>query len=322
MKQLRIVGLGDYADYYSYFLYGIMEGSLLTGHIFRPVRLMDTTLSLIERQVDFMKPDIILCHCIFNKHFRGSDFGREEIFNLLKKFKERYGTYIFYHMGDGRVDPRFPYPINDIVDAGLVNNNLIDHFQSKWKIPCFNWPYACLHQLEIADKEERFNHDLVFTGGLGAETDHYHGERSKFIKDLNIEIKVYPDEELGNSRFFTSQISSSAKSILGFQMADNVPGYLDVRPYQYIGAGALYFHNESENMRKVFTPKVHYVEFTDMEDFVEKYEYYTKTEKGDFEASIIRIEGFNYCQKHHGYINRLEKVVKIYEKKPVFKENI
>jgi len=76
MKQLRIVGLGDYADYYSYFLYGIMEGAILTGHIFRPVRLMDTTLSLIERQVDFMKPDIILCHCIFNKVFRGSDFGR------------------------------------------------------------------------------------------------------------------------------------------------------------------------------------------------------------------------------------------------------
>ena len=72
MRPLRIVGLGDYSRYYSHFLYGIMEGSILNGHLFRPVRLMDTTKELVRDQIDFIKPDIILCHCIFNRVFRGA----------------------------------------------------------------------------------------------------------------------------------------------------------------------------------------------------------------------------------------------------------
>lgn len=311
MNVLRVVCLGDYTKYYSYFLYGAMEGTIRCGHLFRPISIFDTDRGLIEAQIDFFKPNILLTHCIFNT--KPEDF-RNWIFKLLSDVRRKYGTMVFYHMGDAREKPRYPQDISSIVDCGLVNQTNLEHWSSIWKVPCIHWPYACLYQKEIADVEDRFRHDIVFTGGLAKELCHHHSQRSDFVEKLKVsglDVKVYPDDVIGNSRFFTPAISSSAKAVLGFQMGEDRPGYVDVRPYQYIGAGALFFQNRHQNIDSVFQDGTHYVGFDgSIEDFKYQFKKYALTEFGN----SIRQQGFMFCQTYHSYKQRMEDVIDFYKR--------
>lgn len=308
MKQLRIATIGDYSNYYSYFLYGTMEGSIRCGAWFRPIQLLGVDLKQVEEQINFFKPHILFSHCIFNARPEG---WRENVLEILKKTRKRWGTFVCYHMGDARTNPRYPHDISSFVDLGLVNNMELNHWKGIWKIPCINWPYAALYQEQIAEKDKRFEYPLVFTGELSNQG--HHEERTNFISSLrekNIHVKIFPDSEFGNSRFMTAEISSSAKAVLGSQMGKEIFGYVDVRPFQYIGAGALFFQERHRNIDLFFEPYVHYVPYKEnnISNFVEQYNRFAGDRK-------IRDIGFMFCQEIHSTKKRVEQVIKIYQEK-------
>ena len=114
MKQIRICGLGDYNNYYSYFLYGVMEGAIRNGCWFRPVSLSGQSLKDVESQLFWFKPDAILCHGIFGK-------DADKKLEMLNRLRKR-GIVIFYHMGDAKQTPRYPKDISKYVDFVLMNN--------------------------------------------------------------------------------------------------------------------------------------------------------------------------------------------------------
>ena len=306
MKQLRIVGLGDYANYYSYFTYGVLEGAIRCGAWFRPVHLFQT-LDDVKSQIDFFKPHIILAHCIFNRR----PHKREDVFQLLSDFRRKYGTKIYYHMGDARAEPRYPHDISPFVDGALVNNLELDKWSSIWGVPCIHWPYMALYQKAMAEPDDRFFADVVFTGSLGAK-EGYHAERTSFIDELKelLNVKTYPDEVWGNSRFLTAEVSSSSKAVIGTQMGGGVEGYVDVRPWQYIGAGALYFHERHPSMDYYFREDYHYVAFTEIEEFLNKYNWYLDHPVA---AKAVRAAGFEYCQKWHNTMHRMNRVLNLYD---------
>jgi hypothetical protein len=179
-------------------------------------------------------------------------------------------------------------------------------------VPCYHWPYGCLYQRDIEEIEERFKHEVVFTGGL-SKGDHHHGERAGFVEELGkkMNVKIYPDEEIGNSRFFTAEISASAQAILGFQMGRNIEGYIDVRPYQYIGAGALFFQDRHPNIEEVFIDGRHLVLFSDCNDFLDKYKAYAGY------SDTIRKNGFKYCQEKHSYEVRVQMAIDVWRGRDV-----
>jgi len=182
MKQLRVIGLGDYANYYSYFTYGILEGAIRCGAWFRPVHLFQQ-LDDVIRQIDFFKPHIIVAHCIFNRR----PHKREDVFQILRDFRKRYDTKVYYHMGDARAEPRYPHDISDFVDGALVNNLELEKWGGIWGIPCIHWPYMALYQKEIAEVDARFVHKVVFTGSLGAGEGH-HAARTDFFEKLRSKV--------------------------------------------------------------------------------------------------------------------------------------
>ena len=306
MRQLRICGLGDYRYYYSYFLYGITEGAIRNGAWFRPVSLVGQSLVAVEGQIRWFKPHILLCHMIFNKE------NREQVFELLRKIKKD-GTIIIYHLGDARAQPRYVGDISDIVDFVLMNHGLLKEFSNIWKVPTYHWPYMSLYQKDIAEKEKQFSANVVFTGTLARSEGDIHTERTLFIEKLKerINVTVYPCLGMTNTRFQTAEVATSANVIMNVQMAREIPLYLDVRPFQYIGAGALYFHDESEAMDKFFKDGVHYVKYKrgDVDDFVSKYNYYVK--KKPKEGNKIRRQGFKFCQTFHSTKERMEFVIDI-----------
>lgn len=309
LKQLRICGLGDYSNYYSYFLYGIMEGAIRNGAWFRPISLRGQTIPQIESQINFFRPHIILCHMIFNKE------RQEGLRELFKRIKKRWGTVVFYHMGDAREEPRYCGDISEYVDYGLINHQMNKEFELHWKIPTFHFPYFCFYQKEIVDRNKKIKGDVIFTGKKAREPEHVHYKRTMFIEELQKKLKgglvTYPNLEIKNTRFLTAELSASAKVVLGYQMRKQIPGYVDVRPFQYIGAGALFFHDRSKQIDLFFERGEHFVDFKrgSVDDFISKYKYYCRNKK---EANKIREKGFIYCQNYHSTKERMEFIIDLY----------
>jgi hypothetical protein len=308
---LRIAAIGDYLNYYSYFLYGVMEGAIRCGAWFRPISLFGNTLEDVRRQVNVFKPNIILCHCIFNKE----PHSRDEIFDTFNMFRKRYGSVVFYHSGDARTVPRYPDDISKIVDFCLVNHSNLKVMEDKWKVPCFFWPYACLYQPDISKANPKFLADVAFTGYL-SDSGH-HADRLGFINSIKerVNVRLYPDEDIVDTKFITDIISASSKAVLGYQMGNDIPGYVDVRPYQYIGSGAVYMQDRHHNIDSVFADGEHYVGFErgNVDSFIEMYEYYAI--KNPDLGNEIRRSGFKYCQEKHSTAVRMRRVIDIYRKR-------
>ena len=243
-RPYRIICFGNWPQP-TYFTLGVMEGSVLNGAWFRPVSIQNS-LTEIQEFMKFVKPDIIISHMIFGQSYHPYD----RMYNVLKQVKREFGTVLIYHAGDARTQPRKPQPIDDLVDFALCNHGLLTEYENYWKIPCFHWPYGCLQQGVIAEKNSEFERDWIFTGGTGQNK--HHSSRANLIKKMKqrkLDILVLPEEMKGivNTMYLTPEIASSARAILGVQMGCDIPLYNDVRPFQYIGAGALYFHDRHPN---------------------------------------------------------------------------
>ena len=301
----RICILGKWESYLSHFLIGSLQGAYLNNCLCRPVSI-EQNGEAIKEQLDFFKPHILLCHTIFDRDTMPRNIA---ILSWLRK----NGCKVFYHAGDARGSPRYPYDISRIVDYVLINHWPPLHTYNVWKVPMFHWPYFALNQSAILQPQQLYRCSLAFVGSL-ANNEH-HAPRAKFINHIKnkIPISLFPTQQTGNTRFQTAELSGSADGVLGFQMGLNIPGYLDVRPWQFIGAGALYFHDHHPHMDKFFTSGEHYVGFErdNVQDFIIKFEHYTKSE----ENIKIRKAGFEYCQEYHNSKSRIKGVLDIYNGK-------
>jgi hypothetical protein len=313
MKQLRIACLGDYTKYFSYYNYGVMEGAIRNGAWFRPISIFGQSLSEIKSQIEFFKPHILFTHCIFDAK---GQHNRDDVFALLRWCRQKAGIFNIYHAGDARPIPRYAHPIDDIIDIGLLNASLVKEYSGYWKIPCYRWPYMCLYQEDIASKDNIFTTDIAFTGSLSNDSNSVHYDRTIFINKLSegaLLVRVFPNEETGNTRFQTAELASSANMILGKQMVKDLAGYVDVRPFQYIGAGAIYLHDKAPQVYEYFEPKVHYLEYDEnnYKSIIDLHKHYV-VDRPD-EGDKIRRQGFEYCQRFHSTKERVKKVIEIYK---------
>lgn len=310
MRQWRVVGLGNYTEYYSYFLFGIMQGTILNEHLFRAVSLFGQSLNQIYEQIIWFKPHLVLAHMIFNRQ----PHNINDVMNMLKKVRG-HGIKVGYHAGDARPTPRFEGNITNVVDFALCNHNLMDKYSSIWGVPCYYWPYQALNQPGMGDRDDRFKCQVAFTGSL--EDNIHHAPRAKFVKSLKGRLNIvnFPTPDSGNTRFQTADLAVTADCVLGFQMGLDIPGYIDVRPWQYIGAGALYFHDEHYTIDKFFIPGSHYIPFkrNDPDDFIAKYIHYVIEHPE--EVTEIRTNGFKYCQRYHSSKERMAGVFSLLEGK-------
>jgi len=286
-----------------------VQGTFLNGGLARAISLEKNSVNEIWEQINFFKPHIILAHTIFdNKPYR------EQLFNILRKSRSR-GCKVGYHAGDARGEPRYPHSIRDIVDFVLLNHWPHMPSYDVWQVPMYHWPYMALNQTDISKPDPLYINDLVFTGSL--QNNQHHAPRAAFIEQLRskVNVKTFPDPVVGNTRFQTPEVAASAGGVLGFQMGLDITGYQDVRPFQYIGAGALYFHDKHPSMDKFFEDGTHYISFErdNITDFYSKWQYYKENKEI---AKKIRENGFYYCQEHHSSKSRVKQIINIVEGKP------
>lgn len=312
MKQYRVVVLGKFNTYLSHFLMGAVQGTFLNGGLARAVSLENCNIGEVWEQIEFFKPHAILCHTIFDNKPH-----KNQLFDTLRKSRSK-GTKVFYHCGDARGTPRLPQNISDIVDGVLINHWPVLPTYNVWGVPCYHWPYMGLNQDEIFTPIKLYQCDLAFTGSL--ENNQHHAPRARFIQQLRnkVAITCFPTPHTGNTRFQTAELSASAKAVLGFQMGSNIPGYQDVRPWQYCGAGALYFHDRNPVIERFFKNGVHYVGFErdNIDDFMDKYNHYVVNHPET--GNEIRQQAFEYIQTYHSAKERMKQVFNILEDKEVY----
>jgi len=277
MKQLRIVGLGDYDNYFSYFTYSIMEGAIRTGNLFRPVPFFGHDLSVIKEQILWFKPHILIAHMLFGC---GHRHDQSRVFQMLRDMRQR-GIYVVYHNGDARKDPRYCGDISPIVDLGLLNQSDLAHYQNIWRVPCIRWPYMCLYQKEIADPVDLYKCSIAFTGGIASKG--VHKERTDFVntlQDRGCNVKLFPTNETGNTRFQTAELAA--------------------------------LHDKCEQMDEYFESGRHYIRYdkSDIEGFIANASILNK---GGPMVQAIREYGFKYCQNRHSTKQRMEEILKVYK---------
>lgn len=320
MKQLRIATLGDFTKWHSYYLMGTAQGSILNGHLHYAISIRQHP-RMIEDQLNAFKADVLFTHMLFSENLKdlyGEELTREDLHEVIVKIRKKWGTKVIMQEGDAKSDPRYPYPVNTLIDLCLVNNKLYDHYHNVLKVPCIHWPYFALNQETLSTGNNLFRHNIIFTGNVSERSiNHLHAGRANFIRRLSerMDVKIFPDDNIGNTRFCTADIAVSCNAVLGIHHGFNVNGYLDTRPFQYCGAGGLYFHSECDAINQFFRPYYHFVPYEHMnvQSFINQYNYHMIENR---EAAIkIRQQAFEYTQKYHTAKHRIKMVLDILDGK-------
>jgi len=319
-KQYRIATLGLSRTWFSYFQMGVSQGAFLNGHLHKLISL-EQKIEYLEQELNYFKPHLVFCHAIFSeslKDHNGEILEREALHETLAKQRHKWGFKVIYQEGDAKKHPRFPFVTTELIDLCLINSALYKSYEGILKVPCIHWPYFALNQEDITIPDNLYKHSIVFTGNTSPRgPSHLHYGRAEFLDKLGkkIGLKLFPDSVVGNTRFCSQEIAAGTSVVLGINQGFDVPGYLDTRPWQYIGAGGLFFIDPSPAMDLFFEPNVHYVPYIrhDIDDVVEKHRYYMSENREA--GNKIRAEGFAYVQAHHTSKHRVQMVIDIIEGK-------
>jgi hypothetical protein len=243
----------------------------------------------------------------------GEPREREQFHEVLVRSRRKLGFKMIYQEGDAKLSPRYPYPVNELVDLTLINSQQTEIFSALLKVPCIHWPYFALNQTEMSPGDNLFRAPVVFAGNVsaGRRANHLHHGRYEFIEKLkkHVEVRVFPSENIKNSRFSSQDVAASAEIVLGINQGLHVRGYLDTRPFQYIGAGGLFFIDRSPAMDLFFEPEVHYVPYArhSVESFIETRQIYFTHQRD--QVKQIRRTGFEYVQKWHTAQKRVQLAI-------------
>jgi hypothetical protein len=119
-------------------------------------------------------------------------------------------------------------------------------------------------------------------------------------------IKIFKTQSGEDLRNKTRSLSVSAKCILGLCVGYEIDGYMDVRPFQYLGTGAFMIMRKFKGMGS-YIPDDLYVPFHSYEDpkVVKELWNYWK----DRNTEKVRKSAFEYVQYHHSCKKRISNAL-------------
>lgn len=293
-RPLRSVLIGDVDYYPSEYAFGVNQAMTRWGHWHSTVNIR-WDMGVIEKRVKEVHPDIIWGHMLL-----WAPGGKTtDLLCLCSDWKAK-GTKVVLHDGDARDDTRFPTDISPAVDLALCNHKAD---RSAWKIPQLHWPYFAFDQAKIADPNPEYACDLAFAGRL--DTGPLYMKRTELVlmlqHRLGPRMKVFPNELMPHTLFRTSELAVSAGAILGFGRPER-NGWLDVRVFQYPGAGGILLHDDVGGFLEA---GVHYIPYT-----AGSVESVIDTCLGVIHdaancADTIRKQAFHFVQKNHSATARV-----------------
>jgi hypothetical protein len=237
IRPLRSVLIGDVDYYPSEYAFGVNQAMTRAGHWHTTVNIR-ADLETIERRVVQMRPDVIWGHMLL---WAPGPNKTVELLCRLEDWRRAWGAKVLVHDGDARTDTRFPTDISPAVDLALCNHTAD---RSAWGIPQLHWPYFAFDQARLAEPVEEYRCDLAFAGRL--DTGPLYLKRTELVLQLKHKLgdqmKIFHGQE-PHTLYRTPELAASAGAVLGFGRPER-NGWLDVRVFQYPGAGAVLLHDD------------------------------------------------------------------------------
>ncbi len=298
-RPLRSVLIGDVDFYPSEFAFGVNQAMTMAGHWHRTVNIRND-VGAIAKVVREMSPDVIWCHMLL--WAPGDHYKTPDLLDLCAQWRQR-GTRVLLHDGDARTETRCPMDVSSAIDLALCNHVAP---RTVWHIPQLHWPYFCFWQERRVDPVPEFRCDLAFAGRLDGSGIYQHRtELVLQLKDkLGDRLRIFPGGDQ-HTVFRTPELAASAKAVLGYGRPGR-NGWLDVRVFQYPGAGAVLLHDDVGEMLK---PNAHYIPYAsgDVDSILAALDLVTSM--SDQAQNDFRWLAFNYTQAMHSASARVKQAL-------------
>jgi hypothetical protein len=231
---------------------------------------------------------------------------------MYREVHKKVGTVFAHTCNDARTHDRYMGNVQGAYQIAFVGTHtLAENCQRAWNIPVHYMPYSSLCYDKMASPEAALSFDEpVFTGSPNAHAQGWADNRAKFIADLQsiMPIRIFKTQSGEDLRKKSHQLSASARCILGLCVGYEIPGYIDVRPFQYLGSGACMIMRKYPNTEDIIPDELYYpIHGYDEEDANQVYYYWQEIKKTN--TMPMRQEAFNYIQAYHNCKVRIAEVL-------------
>jgi len=304
----KAVILGNTKLGYSWFVLTFKQGLKLNNVDVLEIDYKSNTLNIIKKRILDYNPDFIFTHLSFHSHIHPVN----TVLQFFKDIKNNIDTKIIHTCSDARTHDRYMGDLRGVFDLALVGSYpMVKNCQSAFKIPVFFCPYSSItyDKMSAPASDLAFNIP-VFTGSPGAHRQGWADNRAEFIESLQkiMPIKIFKTQSGQDLRKRTPELSVSAKCILGLCVGYEIPGYMDVRPFQYLGTGAFMIMRKFNGMDD-FIPDDLYVPFNSYNNPNQVKKLWNEWKNKD--TSKMRENAFNYIQQMHSSKIRIKNVLTI-----------
>ena len=298
---MKVCILGNTNLGYSWFVRTYKQGLQLNGHSVMEIDYKATPLLDIKAKLLYEKPKLVFCHLTFHNIYPVS-----MVLDVFRYVNKQVGTKFIHTCNDARTVDRYMGDVSGAYHAAFVGTyDLVRNCSAAWGIPVHYTPYSCMTYENLAQpaKDLMFT-EAVFTGSPGA-----HPDRKSFLERLakKIPIRVFHTQSKQDLRERTPELSVSAKCILGVCTGYEIDGYLDVRPFQYLGTGACMIMRKYKSSMipdDLYFPIDSYDDVS-VEKAARQYNYILSAD-----TTQKRREAFRFMQAYHSSKVRLAEVLK------------
>jgi hypothetical protein len=302
---MKVAILGNTKLNYSWFVLTHRQGLKMNGHDVVEIDYKSNPLHVIYDRIVSEKPKYVFTHLSFHYHLHPVPV----VLDLYKKISRACGTKFIHTLCDARHEPRYNGDISGAFHMAFLNQTEnLEKFQNYWKIPVIYAPYCSLAQTELAKplKELTFDDRLIFPGSPGAHT-----QRVNFLKQVQqiLPLVYLKTQSANDMRHRTPELSISAKAILSACIGYDIAHYNEVRPWQYLGAGACLIHKKFKGEDDLI-PDDLYFEYRSPKEVKEQYDR-ARSE----DTMPMRKKAFEFMQKYHNSKIRMYNVIECLEER-------
>ena len=305
---MKCVILGNTNLGYSWFVKTFEQGLMVNGCDVHKIDYKSNRPVDIKSQLMSLKADYVFTHLTFH-----NIYPLDNILSVFREVNKKVGTKFVHTLNDARVVDRYMGDISSAMYMAFVGNReCISACEKAWNIPVFYAPYSSMTYTELSkvNKNLVFN-DMVFTGSPTA-----HKDRWDFIQKLQqkTKVKIFHTQSNSDLRHKSHSLSISAKCILGLCTGYNIDGYIDVRPFQYLGSGAFMIIRKFRGMDDVIPDNI-YVSFDGYRDKDAVYVVDKFNEWKEKDTMPMRIQAFEFIQTYHSSKVRLKDILDVLNQK-------
>jgi hypothetical protein len=301
MVNMKTVLLGNTRLDYSWFIKTYREGLQLNGCEVKEIDYKTTAIESIKQQLIDYKPYAVFTHLTFH-HFHDTTRMMEMFSQLYREHDIKF----IHTCNDARSVDRLMIDVSNVFHAAFVGTHtMVENCSDAFNIPVYYSPYSslCYDSMSPPAEDLRFE-DPVFTGSPDS-----HPDRKDFLNKLQAitKVVVFKTQSGNDLRHRTPELSVSAKCILGLCTGYDIPGYIDVRPFQYLGTGAFMASRRFMHMESII-PDDLYLPF---DDYSEESAHYIIDEIKSFgwNTESIRKKAFKFIQEKHSCRTRIREVL-------------